>query len=149
MARMNITNAKSGESVQNSTTTVNSSAVQLNDLVIQAYTAKKAKEEYDAKLKATFAMIIDYMKPLGIKELKTNGIKCTISERTNTSCNEAGLLEYCKTLEIPGLVKTVEVVDLDVLGDLVYNLKIDPAEIEQFYSKSITESVRISGKLID
>lgn len=145
MARLNVAATKSIEPQINMT----DSAGQLTDLIKRAYKNKELKAQYDAAFKEDQAKIIEHMKPLGMKDLKVNGIKCTLSERVNRSCDENGLLEYCKTLNIPGLVKTVEVVDLDILGDLTYNLKIDPADIERFYTKSVTESIRISGKLID
>ena len=145
MARVNIAAAKATEVP----VVMNDSAGQLADLIKKAYLDKEQKELYANKFKEDSQAIIEHMKPLGMKDLKINGVKCTLSERVTRSCNEEGLLEYCKSLNIPGLVRTVEVVDLDVLGDLTYNLKIDPKDIEQFYTKSITESIRLSGKLAE
>lgn len=146
MARVNINSAKATEPVQ---APITDSAGQLADLIKRAYQHKEQKERYTNLFKEDSTAIIEHMKPLGMKDLKINGVKCTLSERITRSCNEEGLLEYCKSLNIPGLVRTVEVVDLDVLGDLTYNLKIDPADIEQFYTKSISESIRLSGKLVE
>jgi hypothetical protein len=146
MARVNINAAKSTGTVQ---PVITDSAGQLADLIKRAYFNKEQKERFTNLFKEDSAAIIEHMKPLGMKDLKINGVKCTLSERVTRSCNEEGLLEYCKSLNIPGLVRTVEVVDLDVLGDLTYNLKIDPADIEQFYTKSISESIRLSGKLVE
>lgn len=143
---MNIASAKTSEVPA---PVIADSAGQLTDLIKRAYQHKEQKEHYTALFKDDSAAIIEHMKPLGMKDLKVNGVKCTLSERVTRSCNEDGLLEYCKSLNIPGLVKTIEVVDLDVLGDLTYNLKIDPSEVEQFYTKSITESIRLSGKLTE
>ena len=149
MARMNINTAKATESAAVVEAPVVDSALQLSDLIKQAYKHKEQKEHFTNLFKEASTAIINQMKPLGMKDLKINGVKCTLSERVTRSCNEEGLLEFCKSLNIPGLVRTVEVVDLDVLGDLTYNLKIDPADIEQFYTKSVTESIRLSGKLVD
>lgn len=119
----------------------------LSNLIVTAFKRYEAKKIADDKFKEIQKTIIEQMNSLKLSTLSVSGIKCTKSERTNRSCDEQGLLEYCKSLKIPGLVKKVEVIDLDVLGDLTYRKEIDPDEVEKFYTKSVTESLRLSGKL--
>ena len=115
--------------------------------VLEYYNIDQQKKSISDLANTKKQEIIDLMKSLSMDELKVNGVKCTLSTRTNKSIDQEKLLKYCKKLKIKGLVKRVEVVDLDVLENLTYTRQIDPKDIDQFTTKSITESVRLSGKL--
>lgn len=153
MARLNIKELKSQITTETTSTDNIDNKIpqneELSNLMVtikSLYDTKVLKDNYTQDYKSKQALVIEQMKPLGLKDLKVDGIKCTLTQKVNRSCNEDALLEYCKKLNIPGLIKTVEVIDLDVLRDLTYRKEIDPDEVEQFYTKSITESIRLSGK---
>ena len=103
---------------------------------------KTAKTMCDAKK----SDVLTKMKNLKMDNITVNGVKCSAVERKNKSIDQEALLKYCKSLKIKGLVKRVEVVDLDVLENLTYNRQIDPAEIEKFTTVTVSESIRLSGK---
>lgn len=115
--------------------------------VLDYYNIDQQKKSLSSMADAKKQQVIELMKSLNMDELKVNGVKCTLSTRTNKSIDQEKLLAYCKKLKIKGLVKRVEVVDLDVLENLTYTRQIDPADIERFTTKSISESIRLSGKL--
>ena len=152
MGRLNITNSKTDAKQNVDTAIANAQAMQsqdYNELVALAenyYDVDQHKKEITARHTSIKERIQVLMRNLKMDVIQTNGLKVTLSKRENKSVNEAELLEYCKTLNHPGLVKTIEVVDLDVLEDLTYKRIITPEEIGQFTSVSISESVRISGK---
>lgn len=103
---------------------------------------KTAKNMVDAKKESILAKL----KALKLENIKVDGVKCSFVKTSRKSIDQEGLLKFCKALKIKGLVKRVEVVDLDLLENLTYTRQIDPADIEEFTTTSITETVRISGK---
>ena len=104
------------------------------DTLVKSYT--QAIEEYnvsEAKKNAFNLSIKETLKDYGItKYLSSNGFSIGISTRQNIKWNENALLYYCKTLNIDGLVKTKEYVDMDILEAAIYNNKIDVSSLKKF-----------------
>ena len=122
----------------------------LTELVVDYYNVDQQKKSISSIADEKKAQIIELMKTLSMDSLKVNGIKCTLGQTERKSIDQEKLLKFCKKisrkLKIKGLVKKVEVVDLDVLEDLTYKREIDPEEIEQFTTRSFSNVLRISGK---
>lgn len=97
------------------------------DLLSEQYA--QASDEYnsaDSKKKAINAIIKQVMDDFGLTKYESSdGISISISKKPNISFDEAKLLAICKGLNIDGLVKTKEYVDMDVLEGLLYNRKIN------------------------
>ncbi len=114
--------------------------------IIELYNLDQQQKIAKTMLDDKKSSVLAKMKNLNMDSIKIDGIKCTFSETRRKSIDQEGLLKFCKSLKIKGLVKRVEVVDLDVLENLTYTREVDPSEIEKFTTVSITESIRLSGK---
>ena len=72
------------------------------------------------------------------KYTSSEGYKVSVSTTTKPVFNEVQLLEYVKTLNIPGLVKTKEYVDMDVLEDCIYHKQLNAKDLAPFKEDKIT-----------
>lgn len=137
--------AKSFDTVKTNTGTaaLNTLMSQILDLYSLNETSKQTKAAVDT-LKTS---ITELMKATDVKKINHKGINCTLVEKQNKNIDTDKLLDFCKTLEVEGLVKTVEVVDMDVLENMIYTGKLEQDTITPFIT--ITESVypKLSGKL--
>ena len=117
--------------------------------VVDFYNINRQSKDIKSSLDAIKSSITEVMSSLEIDKIEHKGIKCTLAKRENKSVNEQGLLDFCKSLNIDGLVKTVEVVDMDVLENLIYTKQLDADSVSKYFT--ITESVfpKISGKFIE
>lgn len=137
--------AKSFDTVKTNTGTaaLNTLMSQILDLYSLNETSKQTKAAVDT-LKTS---ITELMKATDVKKINHKGINCILVEKQNKNIDTDKLLDFCKTLEVEGLVKTVEVVDMDVLENMIYAGKLEQDTITPFIT--ITESVypKLSGKL--
>lgn len=117
--------------------------------VVEFYKVNSQSKDIKASLDAIKSSITDLMSSLEVDKIEHKGVRCTLAKRENKSVDNEGLLNFCKTLNVDGLVKTVEIVDMDVLENLIYTKQLDADSIKDFFT--ITESVypKISGKLIE
>ena len=101
------------------------------DLLSDQYA--EASDEYtsaDAKKKAINMIIKQAMSDFGItKYVSGSGVSLSVTTKQNVSFDEDKLLELCKQMNIPNLVKTKEYVDMDVLEGLLYNRVISAEAI--------------------
>lgn len=149
----NANNAKVIEDIQTTTGVepIDTSAYNsLTEMVLEYYSMDKQRKSLASMTEEKRSQIIDTMQNLKMNSLTVNGVKCTLGSTEKKSIDQEKLLKFCKKisrkLKIKGLVKKVEVVDLDVLEDLTYKREIDPEEIEQFTTRSFSNVLRISGK---
>lgn len=101
------------------------------DLLSDQYA--EASDEYtsaDAKKKAINMIIKQAMSDFGItKYVSGSGVSLSVTTKQNVSFDEDKLLELCRQMNIPNLVKTKEYVDMDVLEGLLYNRVISAEAI--------------------
>ena len=137
--------AKSLESVK---TEVGTNALKgLMSDIVEFYRLDKKTKELKATVSAKKASIVETMSTLDIDKLEHKGIKCTLTERVSKSVDEDGLLEFCKTLNFDGLVKTIEIVDMDVLENLIYNKTIDSDILSPYITETVSTYPKLSGTL--
>lgn len=75
----------------------------------------------DAKKKALNSVLKTMLETFGVsKYISSDNISVTMSVKSNVSFDEDKLLAYCKNLDIFGLVKTKEYVDMTVLEESIY-----------------------------
>ena len=104
------------------------------DTLVESYT--EALGEYnvsEAKKNAFNISIKETLKEYGItKYSASNGFNISVSTRPNVKWDEESLLNYCRTLNITGLIKTKEYVDMDVLESAIYNGKVMASSLKPF-----------------
>lgn len=101
-------------------------------------------------LKTNRAVYNDYIKELfknnSLSTYVTSdtGIKATITTSNKPKWKEEELIEYLKPFNIPGLIKTKEYVDMEVLEDSIYHNMIDAANLAPFKEDNFTETLRVT-----
>jgi hypothetical protein len=101
---------------------------------------QQACEEFnvvEAKKKALNGVIKQMLSDLSLKKYYSENLKATmtISVRPNISWDEDALLCYCKTLQVPGLVKQKDYVDMDCLESCLYRGEVEAKNISKFQNK--------------
>ena len=88
----------------------------------------------DAKKKSLNSVIKDMLSSYGIKKYVSKDGKSSLSLSTkpNISWDDEKLLHYCKSLNIDGLVKMREYVDMDALENAVYHEVIRPENLKPY-----------------
>lgn len=88
----------------------------------------------DAKKKSLNSVIKDMLSSYGIKKYVSKDGKSSLSLSTkpNISWDDENLLHYCKSLNIDGLVKMKEYVDMDALENAVYHEVIRPENLKPY-----------------
>ena len=87
--------------------------------------ADQAKKESD-KLNTQIKTV---MREAGLTKFETDKYKVTCSTSQRQSFDDEWLLEKIKSLNVPGVVKTREYVDMVALEDAIYRGIIDPVEL--------------------
>lgn len=84
---------------------------------------KKSTDEYNKQIKKD-------MTDLGKSEFETDdGIIAKLSVQNRESFNDDLLLKKITELDIPGIIKTKQYVDMDALEDAIYNGQLDASEL--------------------
>lgn len=108
------------------------------ELIVKEYFEKnEVKKAADKIVKELGPKIKEFMKSFGGEKI-VDGLKVSIRKSQKKTMNEEKLLEICKTLNQPNLIKTKEYVDEEVLETLIYNKIIKATDIEP--AMEITES---------
>ena len=149
MARLNITDGmlKSKDMDQIQSSAGANAVTQLMSDIIDLYETKKSYDDWKNLLDKKKLAVLNLMSSLNVDSMTSKDVKCSLCERINKNIDTDGLLEYCKSLNIDGLVKTVEIVDMDKLEDLLYHKTIESEPLDEFIVKTESKYVKISGKL--
>jgi hypothetical protein len=106
---------------------------ELDNLADMYFEAVSECNSATAKKDAFNCMLKDMLKEYGVsKYVSTNGISLSVSSRPNIKWDEDKLLAFCKTLNVDGLVKTKEYVDMDALESAIYNSDIQAEQLKPF-----------------
>lgn len=101
----------------------------------------------EAEKKAYNGMIKTMMAENGIKKyVSPDGISLSVSVSNRTTYDEEGLLKFAHTVDINGLIKTKEYVDMDVLENALYHKQIDSGYIKPFIKVNTVEALKCSQK---
>lgn len=106
---------------------------ELNRLAKKYNESLSTYKSYEAQKNADNLVLKSVMSAYGVsKYMSDDGVKISVSTRPNISWKEDDLLDYCKTLDIDGLVKTKEYVDMQALEDAIYRNEINPENLKKF-----------------
>lgn len=101
---------------------------------------KKSAEEYNKEIK-------DIMADIRIDEFETdNGLVAKLTHKQSESFNEEKLLAKIKELNIHGIIKTREYVDMEALENAIYNENIDASELSACREIKETVALKVSKK---
>lgn len=76
------------------------------------------------------------------KYVASDGTKASISTTNKPVFNEDKLIEYLKTKNIEGIVKTKEYVDMEALECAIYHGQVNASELQSFKEDRITTTLR-------
>lgn len=103
---------------------------ELNALIQGFYEDKQQFDYYKKETDKTNKEIKELMQQLDTGEFETdNGLVAKMNIQKRESFNEAKLLEKLKTLGVTTPIKTIEVVDMDLLEDTIYNGQLDASKL--------------------
>ena len=101
---------------------------------------KKSAEEYNKEIKKL-------MSTINKDEFETDsGLIAKISVQKRESFIEEALLQKIKELKVPGIIKTKEYVDMDLLEDAIYNEKLDASELTTCRKIQEVVTLKVSKK---
>ena len=101
---------------------------------------KKSAEEYNKEIK-------QLMSTINKNEFETDsGLIAKISVQKRESFIEEALLQKIKELKVPGIIKTKEYVDMDLLEDAIYNEKLDASELTTCRKIQEVVTLKVSKK---
>lgn len=101
---------------------------------------KKSAEEYNKEIK-------QLMSTINKDEFETDsGLIAKISVQKRESFIEEALLQKIKELKVPGIIKTKEYVDMDLLEDAIYNEKLDASELTTCRKIQEVVTLKVSKK---
>lgn len=120
--------------------------MELNDLVVKFYEEKQIADKLSKNVSKMNNEIKEIMYDFNLDLVDAgNGIKAkrTVSERT--SFIEEALLEKAREYNIPGLIKTTEYVDMEVLESALYNGLINPEDLSDCQQVKEVVSLRVTS----
>lgn len=100
---------------------------------------KKSTEEYNKSIK-------DIMNELDLTEFEDNGLVAKIGVQNRESFNEEKLIEKLKSLNINGVIKTKEYVDMDALENAIYNELLDASELTPCKEVKVVTTLKVTKK---
>lgn len=89
------------------------------------------------------AKIKEYMESLKINRFVAGDWVAAVSDSKRESFNEPKLIELLKALDVKGIIKKKEYVDMDALENAIYNKEIDAAAIMSAKETKVITVLRI------
>ena len=118
---------------------------ELNDILTEYYDCNTEFNNLKHNKEAYTAYIKDILKNNNTFKYSTDeGINASLTITNKPIYAEEKLIEYLKQFNIPGLIKTKEYVDMDVLEDCIYHNQIDAANLAPFKEDKFTETLRVT-----
>ena len=101
---------------------------------------KKSTDEYNRKIK-------DMMNKLDVTEVETtNGLVAKLSIQNRESFMDDKLIAKLKELGVITPIKTVEIVDMDELENVIYNGQLNAAELTDCKQVKQVTTLKVSKK---
>lgn len=122
---------------------------ELENEINKFYQSKIELDNYKAITDQSNKLIKDLMAELDIKEYSTdegNIAKLIIQNRE--SFNEIALIDRLKELGITKPIKTVEVIDYEVLEDVIYNNELDATKLTDCKQSKEVITLKVSKRKV-
>lgn len=100
---------------------------------------KKSTDEYNKDIK-------EIMGQLDLNEFESDDLVAKIGVQNRESFNEDKLIDKLKSLNVSGVIKTKEYVDMDALENAIYNELIDASELTSCKEVKTITNLKVSKK---
>ena len=120
--------------------------VMLQTKIPEFYEADQKQKAYKKTSDKLKEEIKEIMESMQLQDYDVEDLKATLKTVEITKFDEDILLEIIKPLEIEGIIKTREYVDMDALETAIYKGMLDAKILEK--SRIITEQKRFSVKMM-
>ena len=117
---------------------------ELKELIRLFYEDKQQLDNYKKSTDESNTKIKEYMTELNLTEFKDEDLTAKISIQNRESFNEARLLDKLSALNVPGVIKTREYVDMDALEDAIYNGLVDASELTSCKDTKTVTTLKVS-----
>ena len=119
---------------------------ELKNLAEEYFKNNEIKKSVEKVVKDLGPKIKTMIHSLGVTEKEVDGLKISLRKSQRKTMNQDKLLEICKGLNQPNLIKTKEYVDEEVLETLIYNNIIKADQIEPAMEITETEALYVTKK---
>ena len=118
---------------------------QLNSAIIQYYEHNQEYKSAESAKNLYNSMVKQLMNENNItKHVTPDGIKVSLTTTNKPTFCEDLLITYLRDLDIPGIIKTKEYVDMEVLEDAIYHNQISASDLAPFKEDHITTRLNVS-----
>lgn len=100
---------------------------------------KKSTDEYNKDIK-------EIMGQLDLTEFESDDLVAKIGVQNRESFNEEKLIDKLKALNVEGVIKTKEYVDMDALENAIYNELLDASELTPCKEVKTVTTLKVSRK---
>lgn len=100
---------------------------------------KKSTDEYNKDIK-------EIMGQLDLTEFESDDLVAKIGVQTRENFNEDKLIDKLKSLNVSGVIKTKEYVDMDALENAIYNELLDASELTSCKEVKTVTTLKVSKK---
>lgn len=119
----------------------------LNSLVQNFFEDKQRLDKYKKFTETANQEIKDLMHKLNINEFETDSsLIAKLTHKQSESFNEEKLLAKMKELNIPGIIKTREYVDMDALENQIYLGNIDASKLSNCRETKKVVTLKVTKK---
>lgn len=120
----------------------------LKELIRLFYEDKQQLDEYKKSTDEYNKNIKDLMGKLDTTEFESDDLIAKIGVQNRESFNEPKLIEKLKELNIEGVIKTREYVDMDALENVIYNGLLDASELTPCKEVKTVTTLKVSKKKV-
>ena len=120
----------------------------LKELIRLFYEDKQQLDEYKKSTDEYNKNIKDLMGKLDTTEFESDDLIAKIGVQNRESFNETKLIEKLKELNIEGVIKTKEYVDMDTLENVIYNGLLDASELTSCKEVKTVTTLKVSKKKV-
>jgi hypothetical protein len=127
------------------TTTTNEDTINIEEVIDRYAENNKNKKVLESVVKKDSDTIKSYILNHDNKAVDTEQYTADVSSVVKSTYKEEELIDYLKTLNIPGVIVTKEVIDMKALEDAVYHNQIKPEEIKPYIVNTTTYRLNVKA----
>lgn len=125
------------------TTITNEDTINIEEVIDRYAENNKNKKVLESVVKKDSDTIKSYILNHDNKAVDTEQYTADVSSVVKSTYKEEELIDYLKTLNIPGVIVTKEVIDMKALEDAVYHNQIKTEEIKPYIVNTTTYRLNV------